>query len=155
MDPKDPDTDYTVALLPRVWNAAKGIYGLVESELEQGNNEVYVETADDETISIYISIEAPGNWTIGTGVDFDLVEDATLSYAQIQIRILKALRERINQIDADEEFDELWSNDFAQRNNFRPSEFMARLKDDEAYFEEVYGEMSDVIDRLEVNDGIQ
>ncbi len=41
----------------------------------------------------------------------------------------------------DERFMELWSVDFANRNHFKPSQFLKMLQEDEASFKELAGKL--------------
>ena len=49
--------------------------------------------------------------------------------------------ELLENFDADERFMELWSKDFAERNNFKPSQFIRILQEDEASFKELAEEL--------------
>jgi hypothetical protein len=48
---------------------------------------------------------------------------------------------RFEDFDADEQFMELWSVDFAEHNHFKPSQFIRMLQEDEASLKELAGEL--------------
>ncbi|MCA1235762.1 hypothetical protein LC188_07575 (plasmid) [Staphylococcus aureus] len=90
------------------------------------NSEVFIE--DDVIISI---IEAPNHTTITINLNVnDLKEnkDSIISY------IINQYQKIIQEFDIDEVFNELWSHDFAKRNQFKPSEFIKILESDIEYF---------------------
>ena len=49
--------------------------------------------------------------------------------------------EQLEEFNADERFTEWWSIDFAERNHFKPSQFITMLKEDEASFKELAREL--------------
>ena len=51
---------------------------------------------------------------------------------------------RLESFDADDEFMELWSVDFANHNHFKPSQFLKMLQEDEASFKELARKLEDV-----------
>ena len=44
---------------------------------------------------------------------------------------------QLEEFDADNEFMELWDIDFANRNQFKPSQFLKMLQEDEVSFKEL------------------
>ena len=52
----------------------------------------------------------------------------------------------LESFDADERFMELWSNDFAERNRFKPSQFIRMLQEDEKSLKELADKLRMVID---------
>ncbi|SUL87597.1 hypothetical protein [Staphylococcus aureus] len=90
------------------------------------NSEVFIE--DDVIFSV---IESPNHTTITINLNVnDLKEnkDSIISY------ILHQYQKIIQEFDIDEVFNELWSDDFANRNQFKPSEFIKILESDMEYF---------------------
>jgi hypothetical protein len=73
------------------------------------------------------TIEAPNNatWQIQFEKDDDIREI-----------IYKAI-DQLDEFDADNEFTELWSYDFAKHNGFTPLSFITMLKKDEESFREL------------------
>lgn len=85
----------------------------------------------EEISEEYFIIEAPNNatWQIQFEKD-DEIDDI----------ILKTI-EQLEKFDADNEFTELWSVDFAKHNHFKPSQFIKMLQEDEASFKELAGKL--------------
>ena len=85
----------------------------------------------EEISEEYFIIEAPNNatWQIQFKKD-DEIDDI----------ILKTI-EQLEKFDADNEFTELWSKDFAEHNHFTPSQFIRMLQEDEASFKELAREL--------------
>jgi len=73
------------------------------------------------------TIQAPNNadWQIQFDKDDDI--DSIISKTICQLE----------EFDADEQFMELWSVDFAERNIFKPSQFIRMLQEDEVSFKEL------------------
>ena len=84
---------------------------------ERGDNYFYIETPNDG--DIFINLETD-----------DDIED-----------ILCRTIELLGNFNADERFMELWSKDFAERNHFKPSQFIRMLQEDEASFKELAREL--------------
>ena len=88
----------------------------------------------EETGEDYFVIEAPNNatWQIqyekGDNID----------------RIISKTIMQLEKFDADDEFMELWSVDFAKRNQFKPSQFLKMLQEDEASFKELAEKLENV-----------
>ena len=55
--------------------------------------------------------------------------------------IISKTIEQLEDFDADERFTDFWSREFAERNGFRPSQFIRMLQEDEASFEELAMEL--------------
>ena len=55
--------------------------------------------------------------------------------------IISRTIERFEDFDADEQFMELWSKEFAEHNHFTPSQFVRMLQEDEASFKELAREL--------------
>ena len=55
--------------------------------------------------------------------------------------IISKTTEQLEDFDADERFTDFWSREFAERNGFRPSQFIRMLQEDEASFEELAMEL--------------
>ena len=79
----------------------------------------------------YFIIQAPNNatWQIQFNKK-DEIED--IIYDTIK---------QLKKFDADDEFTDLWSREFAERNGFRPGQFIRMLQEDEASFEELAMEL--------------
>ncbi len=79
------------------------------------------------------TIQAPNNatWQIQFDKD-DEIED-----------IIHKTIEQLGEFDADDEFMELWSREFAEHNHFTPSQFLKMLQEDEASFKELAGKLED------------
>lgn len=88
-------------------------------ELDYGNGELY-----DEDGSVYVTIEAPNSATMG----FPIQSGATRKEA------LEEIIDYAEDFDADREFDETWSRDFANQNGFTPREFMSMLQEDQQFY---------------------
>ena len=83
----------------------------------------------------YFYIEAPNNADIFINLETgDDIED-----------ILCRTIELLGNFNADERFMELWSKDFAERNHFKPSQFIRMLQKDEASFKELARELRKLI----------
>jgi hypothetical protein len=77
-----------------------------------------------EANECYFVVEAPNNADVHVHYEeYDEIDD-----------IMYKTRKRLEDFDADEEFMELWSVDFANHNHFRPSQFITMLKEDEETF---------------------
>jgi len=88
----------------------------------------------EETDEDYFVIEAPNNatWQIQfeKGDNIDSIISKTIM--------------QLEEFDADNEFMELWSVDFAKRNHFKPSQFLKMLQEDEASFKELAEKLENV-----------
>ncbi len=82
----------------------------------------------------YFHIEAPNNADIFISIEKDDTIDD----------IIPKTITRLEEFDADNEFMELWSVDFASHNHFKPSQFLKMLQEDEASFKELAGKLEDV-----------
>lgn len=91
-------------------------------ELDYNNSEVYEEDGE-----FFITVEAPNHLTHNVHHN---PEESGNTVKDFRKSLVRSLRE----VDADDTFDELWSNDFGKHNGFTPSEFYVKLKADEAYF---------------------
>lgn len=90
--------------------------------------------------TIYWTVEAPNNATIQ--IDYSLKEFEDLNDDEEIIRyICKKLERSLYYFDADDEFEEIWSVEFGKHNNFRPSQFLNMLIEDEEYFMNIYKEL--------------
>jgi len=94
---------------------------------EQGDNYFYIETPNDG--DIFINLETD-----------DDIED-----------ILCRTIELLENFNADERFMELWSKDFAERNHFKPSQFIRMLQGDEASFKELARKLRKVVKKQNTN----
>jgi hypothetical protein len=87
------------------------------------NSNIDFPNVDDSTI--YIQGACDSSVTI----DFEI--DNTID--EIIFKVMNTLES----FDADNEFMELWSVEFAKRNHFKPSQFIRMLQEDEASFKEL------------------
>lgn len=93
-----------------------------------GRNSEFYEQGNE----IFARFEEENHATIGIWFDLDVMEE--LNSVEILSYVLDTIIHRLRQFDADEEFNELWSTDFGERNGYSPSEFIEMLKDDEEEF---------------------
>jgi len=95
----------------------------------------------EEISEEYFIIEAPDNAT--RQIQFkkdDEIDDI----------ILKTI-EQLEEFDADNEFMELWSVDFAKHNHFKPSQFIRMLQEDEETFKGLAYKLREVITKQNIN----
>lgn len=81
---------------------------------------------------IYAIFEEENNATIVIWFDIDVMEE--LNSVEILSYVLSTIIYRLRQFDAEEEFNELWSTDFGERNGYTAFEFVEMLKADEQQF---------------------
>lgn len=84
--------------------------------LDNGNGEINV---DEQTLQM--TVEGTNNTTVTFELPVDQVTDANLA---------KAMSQAVDDLDVDDEFNELWSPDFADNNGFTPSGFIQNLQED-------------------------
>ena len=94
--------------------------------IDNSENCVVSEQEDD-----YFYIEAPNNADVFINLEEDDVIDD----------IISRTIERLEEFDADDEFTELWSKEFAKHNGFTPLQFITMLQKDEASFRELAGKL--------------
>lgn len=90
------------------------------------NSEVFIEY--DVIFSV---IESPNHTTITINLN---VNDLKENKNSIISYIINQYQKIIQEFDIDEVFNELWSDDFSNRNQFKPSEFIKILESDMEYF---------------------
>src|SRR5699024_7634795 len=104
-------TDYSVNELIEDYN------------LNHNNAENYYNFETDEQI---VTLEAPNHATF------------TIQHKMNTGNTIGDFRQRIvnemQEFNAEDEFNEIWSNDFGNKNNMTASEFYIKLKSDETYF---------------------
>lgn len=100
----------------------------VTSHLDFGNNEVYI---DDSMINV--TIEAPNHTTLNIQFIDNEIEKLKSEFMSTYI---KHAIKTIEAFDPEETFNELWSPEFANHNNFTPFQFVEILKEDEQFFKE-------------------
>lgn len=98
----------------------------VTSHLNFGNGEVYT---DDSMINV--TIEAPNHTTLNIQFIDDEIEKLKSEFKTTYL--IKAIK-TIDGFDPEETFNELWSPEFANHNNFSPFQFVEILKEDEQFF---------------------
>ncbi len=81
---------------------------------------------------IYAIFEEENHATIVIWFDLDVMEE--LNSVEILSYVLSTIIYRLRQFDAEEEFNELWSTDFGERNGYTAFEFVEMLKADEQQF---------------------
>jgi hypothetical protein len=120
----------------RVAHTAQAV--ISKYDLDGGNAEISVEDGG----RVYTTLEGDNNATVVVDLD---AKDGTGTK-----EFVSAAKEALNGFDPDEEFDELWSDDFGKWNGFTPSQFMNMLREDDEQFEETADEMNadDVDDYL-------
>ncbi|HDG8789424.1 TPA: hypothetical protein PBT65_001725 [Staphylococcus aureus] len=104
--------------IAEIVNEELGFNGINSEVLHQG----------EEIISV---IEAKNHTTIA--VEFDILE---LKKHALNLKnyIVNMYQKYVEQFDVDEEFNMLWSKEFAEHNNFTPSQFLNILEQDRNYF---------------------
>lgn len=88
---------------------------------------------------IELCVGSPNNSIISAcfGIsDFENMEDG-----EIIRHIKKKIAKNIYYFDADDQFEEIWSMEFGKNNNFRPSQFINMLIEDEEYFMNIYNQL--------------
>lgn len=95
--------------------------------LDYGNGEI---TYDDDGDGFDVTIEAPNHTT----TSFTVSREALSRPGALE----HACAEACYAFDADEEFNELWSPEFAEHNGFTPSRFITMLQNDEEFFHDVW-----------------
>lgn len=99
--------------------------------LKFGNGDVETFTDINGQPVINVNIEAPNHTTLS--IQFNHLEINKLKSHFMTTYASKAI-ETINLFDPDETFNELWSQSFAEHNNFKPSEFINILQEDQQFF---------------------
>ncbi|MCH3973503.1 hypothetical protein [Bifidobacterium tibiigranuli] len=107
-------------------------------ELDYGSSEAIIQETD-----LIVELEAENS---GTTQAWLPITESTDVYD-----IVRKIKEGMYAFDADEQFDELYSPDFARHNNLTPSRFIAMLLEDEQYFKNA----ADKIDPNRIRDLIQ
>lgn len=95
-----------------------------------GDNSEFHEQGND----IYAIFEAENHATIVIWFDLDELEGA--NSVEILSHVLYTIIYRLRQFDAEEEFNELWSEEFGKHNGYTAFEFVEMLKADEQQFHE-------------------
>jgi hypothetical protein len=103
-----------------------------EFKLNDSNGYVYV---NDEGVVEEFIVEASNNASLSLDVD-DWDESTTVE------EILSAVVKKMEEFSADEEFDELYSPNFGENNQFTPSKFLRMLMADEVQFHETANQIS-------------
>lgn len=88
-----------------------------------------------ETERILSTIEGYNHTTVT--VEFDKSDIEAMKQGNIKSVIVRNYLKRIDDFDVDDEFNMLWSHDFAVHNQFKPSQFIRILEEDKAQFEEI------------------
>jgi len=87
-----------------------------------------------ETGEDYFVVEAPNNADVHVHYEeYDEIDD-----------IISCTIDKLENFDADEQFMELWSIEFANHNHFSPSQFIRMLQEDEETFKELAEKLADV-----------
>lgn len=92
-------------------------------DLNHNNSEIEIDGKD-----VTMSVEAPNHATYS--VYHNLDRDGTTVG-----NLRDSMSRQMSSFSADEKYNDLWSNDFGEHNNFTPSQFYVDLKADEQYFE--------------------
>lgn len=115
----------TILTEEKIEQVAQGI--IDDYDLDHNNAEINV---DDDGCQIVV--EAPNNATVLVDIYLNNIDKR--NEKQAQVTMLNTIADKIKNFDADDEFNELWSYEFGRHNNFRPSQFIEMLLDDEDYF---------------------
>lgn len=110
-----------------------------EYELDYNNAEIIV---DDD--GCQMTVEAPNHATVTIDIYLNDIDKGNE-----KVTMLKAIADEIKDFNTDEEFNELWSDEFGEHNNFRPSEFFRMLSEDEDYFKQCSEKMYQELEELE------
>ena len=92
-----------------------------EHDLDHGNAEAFIQDGE-----LYMSVEAPNHTVICP------VIDSVSDEWDLRGRLANWMRD----FDADDEFNELWSRDFAKHNRRTPSQFINMLQEDQEFFKD-------------------
>ena len=122
------------------------------NDLNHGNGEYY-ETED----GVIWTVEAPNNTTVMAdfrGSDTKKIEKLLLEEKYIEaINLTKdRLYSTLICFDKNEEFNDLWSVEWGEHNNFTAYGFMEMLKEDEDYFRDVAKKLREEFDYSELID---
>ena len=112
-----------------------------EYELNYNNAEII---ADNEGCQMIV--EAPNHATVTIDI---YLNDIDKGNKEVKIAMLNKIADKIKCFDADDEFDEIWSYEFGKHNNFRPSQFLRMLLEDEDYFDQCSEKMYQEAEKLE------
>lgn len=93
------------------------------------NSELY-----EQDNGIYAIFEEENYSTITIWFDLDELEDA--NSVEVLSHVLYTIIYRLRKFDAEEEFNELWSDEFGKHNGYTAFEFVEMLKADEQQFHE-------------------
>ena len=106
------------------WDLADHAWWLLKDcDLIHGNAEVSLQNG-----RLYVTMEAPNHATISLNVPVMESDEETIGNLRTE------MIDRMGRFDADEEFNELWSPEFAEHNGFTPSGFLKMLQKDEEHF---------------------
>ena len=83
---------------------------------------------------IYAMFKEENYTTIGIWFDLDELEEA--NSVEILSHVLYTIIYRLRQFDAEEEFNDIWSEEFGERNGYTAFEFVEMIKADEQQFHE-------------------
>jgi alanine-alpha-ketoisovalerate/valine-pyruvate aminotransferase len=100
----------------------KNIEKFIEKyKLDYGNAEI-----EEQDGKFFITVEAPHNWT-------HVIFDSSLKKNDVidDDEFLQIIKDNLDELDYENYFDEMYPNVI---NQFRPSEFLQMLKDDEKFF---------------------
>ena len=96
---------------------------LDEYDLSHGNSDVLLQGGE-----LGVNVEAPNHTIICLHVPITESDEETIG--NLKAKMIA----QMGRFDADEEFNELWSREFAEHNGFTPSGFMRMLQKDEEHF---------------------
>lgn len=95
-----------------------------------GNNSEFCEQGNE----IYAIFEEENHSTVVVWFDLDELEGA--NSVEILSHVLYVIMYRLRQFDAEEEFNDIWSEEFGENNGYTAFEFVEMLKADEQQFHE-------------------
>lgn len=114
--------------------------------LDYNNGDVYIELKEQypNECRLMLTVEAPEHWTVNVDNTFDMTKDSELllmSSKDTAKWLIKMISETLKEQSVDEEFDELWNEDFGRHNDFTASQFLKMLERDKAFYDEVSARM--------------
>ncbi|MCL8206278.1 hypothetical protein M5361_14155 [Ligilactobacillus agilis] len=94
-------------------------------------------------------VEAPNHASVTIDIYLNDIDKGGKENKKVKIAMLNEIADKIKCFDADDEFDEIWSYEFGKHNNFRPSQFLRMLLEDEDYFDQCSEKMYQEVEKLE------
>lgn len=106
-----------------------------EHNLDHGNASVDIEEAQHgNSLEMYVVFEAPQNTTLT--VSFE-VDDLALDDDNLDCKLKELFSQRIDEHDPSDYFEEIWTREFGESEEFGAFAFMDMLKSDAKFFDRV------------------